>query len=59
MYSINRTNNTISPLQKRSFKDLGFGERLDLLVLGRQGRIVVIEHKLDDSGRDVIPQALK
>ena len=34
-------------------------ERLDLLALDRQGRIVVIENKLDDSGRDVIWQALK
>lgn len=34
-------------------------ERLDLLALDRQGKLVVIENKLDDSGRDVTWQALK
>ncbi len=34
-------------------------ERLDLLALDKEGRVVVIENKLDDSGRDVIWQALK
>ena len=34
-------------------------ERLDLLALDENGRIVVIENKLDDSGRDVVWQALK
>jgi hypothetical protein len=34
-------------------------ERLDLLALDESGRIVVIENKLDDSGRDVTWQALK
>jgi len=34
-------------------------ERLDLLALDEDGRIVVIENKLDDSGRDVVWQALK
>ena len=34
-------------------------ERLDLLALDERGRIVVIENKLDDSGRDVVWQALK
>jgi hypothetical protein len=98
MYSIN-PDNTITPLQKRSFKDLHFSERahlqewlakhsaafgarpdgapelliiqkefagfdktqerLDLLALDRRGHIVVIENKLDDSGRDVTWQALK
>ena len=40
----------------------GFGdtnERLDLLALDKQGDVVVIENKLDDSGRDVVWQALK
>ena len=40
----------------------GFGEtreRLDLLALDKKGRLVVIENKLDDSGRDVVWQALK
>lgn len=34
-------------------------ERLDLLALDRQGNIVVIENKLDDSGRNVVWQSLK
>lgn len=34
-------------------------ERLDLLALDKEGQLVVIENKLDDSGRDVVWQALK
>ena len=34
-------------------------ERLDLLALDKDGGLVVIENKLDDSGRDVTWQALK
>ncbi|UPU37812.1 DUF4268 domain-containing protein [Geomonas paludis] len=34
-------------------------ERLDLLGLDKNGMLVVIENKLDDSGRDVVWQALK
>jgi hypothetical protein len=34
-------------------------ERLDLLALDEDGQLVVIENKLDDSGRDVTWQALK
>jgi hypothetical protein len=34
-------------------------ERLDLLALDATGNLVVIENKLDDSGRDVVWQALK
>ncbi len=34
-------------------------ERLDLLALDKVGNLVVIENKLDDSGRDVTWQALK
>lgn len=34
-------------------------ERLDLLALDKDRRLVVIENKLDDSGRDVVWQALK
>ena len=34
-------------------------ERLDLLALDKKGHLVVIENKLDDSGRDVVWQALK
>lgn len=34
-------------------------ERLDLLAIDKQGSLVVIENKLDDSGRDVVWQGLK
>lgn len=34
-------------------------ERLDLLALDKSGNIVVIENKLDDTGRHVVWQALK
>lgn len=34
-------------------------ERLDLLALDKDGNLVVIENKLDDSGRDVTWQGLK
>ena len=34
-------------------------ERLDLLALDKEGGLVVIENKLDDSGRNVVWQALK
>lgn len=34
-------------------------ERLDLLALDENGKLVIIENKLDDSGRDVSWQALK
>jgi len=34
-------------------------ERLDLLALDKQGNLIVIENKLDDSGRDVTWQVLK
>lgn len=34
-------------------------ERLDLLAMDKDGNLVVIENKLDDSGRDVVWQALK
>lgn len=34
-------------------------ERLDLLALDKEGSLVIIENKLDDSGRDVTWQALK
>lgn len=34
-------------------------ERLDLLAVDKDGNLVIIENKLDDSGRDVIWQALK
>ena len=34
-------------------------ERLDLLALDKKGNLVIIENKLDDSGKDVVWQALK
>lgn len=34
-------------------------ERLDLLALDKQGNLIIIENKLDDSGRDVTWQVLK
>ena len=34
-------------------------ERLDLLALDKKGNLVVIENKLDDTGRDVMWQSLK
>lgn len=34
-------------------------ERLDLLALDKNGNLVIIENKLDDTGRDVMWQALK
>ena len=34
-------------------------ERLDLLALDKNGNLVLIENKLDDSGRDVVWQSLK
>lgn len=37
----------------------GTRERLDLLALDQNGQLVIIENKLDDSGREVVWQALK
>jgi len=37
----------------------GTGERLDLLALDTQGRLVLIENKRNDSGRDAVWQAIK
>jgi len=34
-------------------------ERLDILALDKQGNLVIVENKLDDTGRDVVWQALK
>lgn len=93
MFVIDSKTNTIIPLAKKSFTELGFkerkhlqewiasnpeslgeklliiqkefsgfletSERLDLLALDKDGDLVVIENKLDDSGKDVTWQALK
>ncbi len=93
MFRIDKTGNSIEPLNARSFADLGFQERqhlqewiakspsclgediliiqkefsgfsdtqerLDLLALDKEGRLVIIENKLDDTGKDVTWQALK
>lgn len=37
----------------------GTRERLDLLALDKKGNLVIIENKLDDSGKDVTWQAIK
>ncbi|QIQ86029.1 DUF4268 domain-containing protein [Erythrobacter sp.] len=37
----------------------GTRERLDLLAIDKSGQLMVIENKLDDSGRDVVWQAMK
>ena len=34
-------------------------ERLDLLALDKDGKLVIIENKLDDTGRDVVWQTIK
>lgn len=93
MFKIDKVLNRISPIESKSFAELGFRERdhlqewlanqpdafgedlliiqkefagfedtrerLDLLALDKDGNLVVIENKLDDSGRDVTWQALK
>jgi len=93
VYKIDDQLNTISQVDTKTFKELGYGERshvqewiaknpsvfgedlliiqkefagftdtkerLDLLALDKNGNLVVIENKLDDSGKDVVWQALK
>jgi hypothetical protein len=93
MYLIDKSQNRIKEIEKKTFSALGFkerkhlqewlahqpsafgeelliiqkefdgfndtNERLDLLALDREGNIVVIENKLDDTGRDVTWQVLK
>lgn len=46
-------------IQKEFSGFVDTAERLDLLALDKRGNLVVIENKLDDSGRDVTWQALK
>lgn len=93
MFKVDISSNRISAVSKKSFTELGLGERrnlqewlanqpsalgedlliiqkefdgfddtrerLDLLALDKEGQLVIIENKLDDSGRDVVWQALK
>ena len=93
MYKVNKSLNSIEPLEQKFFSPLGLRERdhlqewiakrpdvlgedlliiqkefsgfdetkerLDLLALDKQGVLVIIENKLDDSGRNVTWQALK
>ncbi len=46
-------------IQKEFAGFSGTKERLDLLALDKQGDLVVIENKLDDTGRDAVWQVLK
>ena len=93
MYQIDKDQNRITQLTKKTFSELGFrerdhlqewiaynpdvfgedlliiqkefsnfddtNERLDLLALDKFGNLVIIENKLDDSGKDVTWQSLK
>ena len=97
MYIIDKDKNSIQPISRKTFHELGFkerenlqewivnnpaclctdeneqllmiqkefdgfddtNERLDLLAIDQDGSLVVIENKLDDSGRDTVWQALK
>lgn len=58
-YQPNALGEELLILQKEfdSFNDTQ--ERLDLLALDKNGNLVIIENKLDDSGRDIVWQALK
>jgi hypothetical protein len=44
---------------QKEFAGFDTPERLDLLALDKQGSLVLIENKLDDTGRDVTWQALR
>lgn len=46
-------------IQKEFDGFLDTNERLDLLGIDKNGNLVIIENKLDDSGRNVVWQALK
>lgn len=61
MNKIAPSSNRINPPEVKRFSDLGFDdtrERLDLLAIDKVGNLVIIENKLDDSGRDVVRQSL-
>ena len=93
MFHVDRTTNSMTRLDGKTFSDLGLRERgdlqewiagtpealgeelliiqkefdgfadtrerLDLLALDKDGKVVVIENKRDDTGRDVVWQAIK
>lgn len=45
---------------QKEFSDFeNTNERLDLLALDKNGRLVIIENKTDDTGKDVVWQAIK
>ncbi len=46
-------------IQKEFDKFDKTNERLDLLALDKDKRLVIIENKIDDSGKDVVGQAIK
>ena len=46
-------------IQKEFIRFEDTKERLDLLALDKNGNLVVIENKIDNSGKDVTWQALK
>ena len=55
----NCLNEEILIIQKEFSGFSDTNERLDLLALDKQGNLIIIENKLDDSGRDVAWQVLK
>lgn len=59
MFTVNHQTNRISPVKIKTFSELGFTERLDLLALDKAGNLVIIKNKLDDNGRDVAWQPLQ
>ena len=93
MYKIDPVHKTLTGLNTKTFRELGFwerfdlqewlvhspevlgeelliiqkeyrgfaytDERLDLLALDKNGQLVVIENKTDDTGRDLVWQSLK
>ena len=55
----NCLNEEILIIQKEFSGFSDTNERLDLLALDKQGNLIIIENKLDDSGKDVTWQVLK
>jgi hypothetical protein len=59
MFTVNHQTNRISPVKIKTFSELGFIERLDLLALDKVGNLVIIKNKFDESVRDVVWQPLQ